>query len=414
MRIVHVLMFTLPVCLLADAALASASFQTVQNLEESSMYEFYRHSKVDFETTPVIATHDLGTNGLQITSMAWDRDASLLYALVGGTEAQAGSLPRQLRQIDPDTGAPGQTINLAGFELSDEEVTGLAFDADNTCHVSTVFRGDSPISSRLYTCDVQTGQLTLRETLSDRELLDVSAGCEGELYLIDAASDQILIGSVDNDSITPRVDAPFVLTLDQGLAFDRRDQDLYGFFVNLSRFNRLQTVELAVQTIGRLLNNARRGLFQSAVQSTCVSKGEPLNRGHSGAWFDPQAPGQGFLFDIYPDTNLAFVAWFTHDLSALEGDTAVIGDGQHRWLTAQGNLTDESSLVLTVSETVNGVFNSDDAVTTSPIGQMTVTVFDCESGQVSYDLYEGSLQGEIPIRRISNDQAGFCRSLRND
>jgi len=32
-----------------------------------------------------------------------------------------------------------------------------------------------------------------------------------------------------------------------------------------------------------------------------------INPGHNGAWFNPTTSGQGFLLDVMPETNLAFL-----------------------------------------------------------------------------------------------------------
>jgi hypothetical protein len=38
-----------------------------------------------------------------------------------------------------------------------------------------------------------------------------------------------------------------------------------------------------------------------------------INPGHAGAWLNPETSGQGFLLDVLPETDMAFLAWFTYD-----------------------------------------------------------------------------------------------------
>ena len=46
-----------------------------------------------------------------------------------------------------------------------------------------------------------------------------------------------------------------------------------------------------------------------------------MNPGHSGAWLNTETEGQGFLLDVMPETDLAFLAWFTYDTTLTQSGT---------------------------------------------------------------------------------------------
>lgn len=140
-----------------------------------------------------------------------------------------------------------------------------------------------------------------------------------------------------------------------------------------------------------------------------------INAGLNGSWFNPETPGQGFFVEVLPDINLLFLGWFTFDtMQSTSGDMAVVGDINHRWLTAQGEFVDNAA-TLDVTLTTGGLF--DDAAapaTNSPpgsYGTMTIRFDDCTNGEVVYDLTSSGLSGTIPIRRIANDNVPLCEQL---
>jgi len=61
-----------------------------------------------------------------------------------------------------------------------------------------------------------------------------------------------------------------------------------------------------------------------------------INPGLSGAWFNPDTSGQGWLIDVIErETGLEFfVAWFTYDVNPPAADEIDgFGSRQHRWFT---------------------------------------------------------------------------------
>jgi hypothetical protein len=136
-----------------------------------------------------------------------------------------------------------------------------------------------------------------------------------------------------------------------------------------------------------------------------------INPGHNGAWFNPTTSGQGFLLDVMPETNLAFLAWFTYDLvQPAPSETATVGYPGHRWLTAQGPLKGNAAN-LNVYLTRGGLFDNSAAVRNIPDGTITLTFNDCTSGTVDYQLTSAGVSGSIPIIRAVSDNVALCESI---
>jgi|GEM_PF-793654 len=136
-----------------------------------------------------------------------------------------------------------------------------------------------------------------------------------------------------------------------------------------------------------------------------------LTPGLNGSWYNHDTDGQGFFFEIFPELGTVFVAWFTYDTTFADGnETAVVGEPNHRWLTASGSYTGTTA-DLTVYLSEGGIFNQDNAVQVSEAGTMTVKFDGCRTANVSYDLDNGSLSGMIPLTRISGSTIDFCESL---
>ena len=136
-----------------------------------------------------------------------------------------------------------------------------------------------------------------------------------------------------------------------------------------------------------------------------------INPGLSGAWFNPQTPGQGFFLEVFPAINLVFLAWFTYEVAPAGGNsTAQVGHPGHRWLTAQGGF-DGDTASLTVTLTTGGVFDDAAAVTNTTDGTIQLQFSDCSSGELRYVLTTAGLNGTIPLARLANDNVPLCESL---
>ena len=135
-----------------------------------------------------------------------------------------------------------------------------------------------------------------------------------------------------------------------------------------------------------------------------VSSSFRINAGHSGAWFNPETAGQGLLLDVEPSERFMFIAWFSYT------DDASDHPFEQRWLTAQGSYSGNSA-TLVLSETLGGKFDDPQAVTTTPIGQLTVSFNDCNQGQATYSIDSEELQGQFPLTRAIPGSGDTCQQL---
>jgi hypothetical protein len=123
----------------------------------------------------------------------------------------------------------------------------------------------------------------------------------------------------------------------------------------------------------------------------------PIDTGVNGAWVntshDPALDGHGLLFEVYPEADVLFVAWFTFDPGAPS-----TGDDGQRWLTAQGTV-DGGTAMLDIIDTTGGRFDRPDPVTREVIGSLRVELTACDRGTVHYDMPERGLQGTFEITR---------------
>ena len=149
-----------------------------------------------------------------------------------------------------------------------------------------------------------------------------------------------------------------------------------------------------------------------------------INPGMNDAWYNPATDGQGIFIIVYPSIPLMFVAWFTYETDAPEGAAhaldqaraplaglnAVLGDDDHRWLTAAGAYAGNSAL-LDITNTRGGRFDAGDPVERETVGTIEVIFEDCKAGVVRYSIPSINRTGEVPIQRVANDNVALCEAL---
>jgi len=126
-----------------------------------------------------------------------------------------------------------------------------------------------------------------------------------------------------------------------------------------------------------------------------------INAGHAGAWFNTATSGQGQFIDVDVEEQFMFVAWFTYT------DAASENPNEQRWLTAQGNYSG-STAELALYETLGGRFDDPQEVTSTQIGEVTLSFSDCGQGQMTYSFDEEGLQGEFPLLRVIPSSGNVC------
>ncbi|MEM1411164.1 MAG: carbohydrate binding domain-containing protein [Pseudomonadota bacterium] len=135
-----------------------------------------------------------------------------------------------------------------------------------------------------------------------------------------------------------------------------------------------------------------------------------LNPGFNDAWFNPETAGQGIFINVFPDIEQLFLAWFTFDAVAAEGN-ANLGAAGQRWLTAIGPI-EGNQAELEVSLTSGGVFDSaSPRPETVDYGRLTLTFQDCSSAELAYDLPAAERRGRITLQRVVNENIALCEAL---
>jgi len=129
-----------------------------------------------------------------------------------------------------------------------------------------------------------------------------------------------------------------------------------------------------------------------------------INAGHSGAWFNPATSGQGQFIDVVPEDQFMFISWFTFT------DAASDNSNEQQWYTAQGNYSGDTA-VLDLFETLGGEFDLPQDVTTSQVGEVTLTFSDCDMGMMSYSFDAEELEGEFPLIRVIPDSDNVCEGI---
>lgn len=164
--------------------------------------------------------------------------------------------------------------------------------------------------------------------------------------------------------------------------------------------------------IGNRLNSTINGryIFQ-ARDGTVIAPN--LFDDADGQWVNAaesfRGAGEGLTFDYFPSRSLLFVAWFTYPTEAIApipGEPDDVGESGQRWLTAQLDVADNIA-VGPIFSTTGGAF---DAPRTGvqrsvQVGEMTIELTSCISGNVTYSLLNGQIVGSfdiMPFERRSN------------
>lgn len=136
-----------------------------------------------------------------------------------------------------------------------------------------------------------------------------------------------------------------------------------------------------------------------------------LNPGLNGSWYNHATNGQGFFVEVFPELGTMFVAWFTYDTTPADSsETAVVGEPNHRWYTAQGPY-DGTTGNLTIYLSEGGIFDQDDLTDVTAVGSLTIDFDGCRTAVANYDITASNLSGTIPLTRISGSTVEFCESL---
>ena len=142
-----------------------------------------------------------------------------------------------------------------------------------------------------------------------------------------------------------------------------------------------------------------------------ASDGFQMGPGLNDAWWDPAKGGQGFFINVYPETGLVFLSWFTYDTERPDDDTpSRLGDPGHRWLTAFGSF-DGNRAELDVEMTTGGILDSGDPKPDqAKDGSMVLEFTGCNAGTVTYDIPSADVSGTVDIQRVALDNVDDCEA----
>lgn len=124
-----------------------------------------------------------------------------------------------------------------------------------------------------------------------------------------------------------------------------------------------------------------------------------VNFGLGGGWYEPATNGQGFAFDIVPESNQLVAYWYTYPE---EG-------GGREWYYAQGEISGKSAQ-LVIYQTANGVFDQPSDVALDVVGVAGLTFDSCTSARFGYSFHSNGNSGEIALERIGTTR--FCEQYR--
>lgn len=125
--------------------------------------------------------------------------------------------------------------------------------------------------------------------------------------------------------------------------------------------------------------------------------------GLSGAWYNPDRNGEGFLVEIL-DGDRALVTWFTYDTQ-----------GEQMWLIGTGQIDGDTLFITDVKRTSGPVFGpgfDPGAVLSSDWGSLVFRFQGCNGGTVHYDGPPEFGSGDIDITRLSELQGAPCDASR--
>ena len=137
-----------------------------------------------------------------------------------------------------------------------------------------------------------------------------------------------------------------------------------------------------------------------------VPANRPLTRELSGAWYEPDTSGQGFMFEIMPEQSIVFGGWYTY---AGAGSSSTKSGPRHRWFTVSAPFTfGQTSSSMTIYRNTGGNFDAPPITQAVAVGTATLTFQSCTSGRFDYaiDLDGTPQSGSIPLTRLGSE--AYC------
>ena len=390
--------------MMSDDTAFAVNIHGVINNGVREPWKTYRHNITDISDRTLIGEHF--ENNLRPRSLTWNADKSVLYGI--SREDQQ----TKLLTFNPQNGVSTTVAVLSGYP-GDVQIFGMAIDQNNQCFVTGLDRANHDTITSLFSCDLSTGQLTFLGSQSTApDIHDIVATCDGSLYGVDALQTSFYRLSKTDGSAELVGPMGFESAVNVfNMTYDRKHDRIIQYVNPETQFYYTAMAEIDRQSGEATFIDDQYifGTYVGASESSCDEQAATfdINTAFNDSWFNPETDGQGFVFDVLPDSDVFYAAWFTFS------DQAGGDETEQRWMTASGPLGSGNSVQLTVYNTTGGAFDAAAAVQSAVTGSMEITFDDCATGEVSYNLNAGELTGSFNIQRIAGDQVAYCESLIN-
>ena len=213
------------------------------------------------------------------------------------------------------------------------------------------------------------------------------------IYVSNLTDDTVAVISTATNSVVASVP---VGVSPLGISIDSNGTYAY---VNNSQSETVSIIDLSVNVVTGTISVGTQPTYSAITSSAGVSVKNLDQHGLTGTWYNPSTSGQGFMIEVYPDTNgigqgVLSAGWFTFDVTAAGGQ---------RWYTLQGDVSSTSSTAaLTIYTDTGGNFNAAPTVSATQVGQATLKFTDCTHGLLNYTFSDGSNRaGTIPLVRAT-------------
>ncbi len=133
------------------------------------------------------------------------------------------------------------------------------------------------------------------------------------------------------------------------------------------------------------------------VSTISLAQDFQINHGLNGSWYNPATSGQGILLEVDQSQAFVFMAWYTFNPQAVDGDNS-----NHQWYTASGNYS-QNSVALTIYQSSGGGFDNGNPVETIAVGSATLEFSSCTQANFNYTFNDSQLSGTMALQRLSAD-----------
>ncbi|MFK7954501.1 MAG: hypothetical protein AB8B96_00260 [Lysobacterales bacterium] len=129
--------------------------------------------------------------------------------------------------------------------------------------------------------------------------------------------------------------------------------------------------------------------FRGALSIADASESYIIDNRISSGWFNPDAAGQGLLFEYVPSSNVVVAYWFTFDFSS----------GEQLWLIGTGQ-PENDQVTMEMVSAVGGVLNNSAPVSKPVWGELTVNFSDCDNATAWFDASQAQQSGQVNLDRL--------------